>query len=55
MTDVRKGQWTGLHPRAEFRERFLAQFTDPAYRAEQDALDRLEAIAWDAYHSADSS
>ena len=44
-----QGQWSGLHPRAEFRERFLAQFTDPAYRAEQDALDRLEAIAWDAY------
>jgi multimeric flavodoxin WrbA len=47
--EVRKGQWPGLHPREVFRERFLAQFTDPAYRAEQDALDRLEAIAWDAY------
>jgi multimeric flavodoxin WrbA len=47
--EVRKGQWPGLHPREVFRERFLAQFTDPAYRAEQDALTRLEAIAWDAY------
>ena len=46
---VRKGQWPGLHPREVFRERFLAQFVDPAYRAEQDALTRLEAIAWDAY------
>jgi multimeric flavodoxin WrbA len=49
MTDVRKGQWPGLHPRDVFRQRFLEQFTDPAYRAEQEALDRLEAIAWDAY------
>jgi multimeric flavodoxin WrbA len=47
--DVRKGQWAGLHPRDEFRERFRARFFDPAYRAEDQAIDRLEAIAWEAY------
>lgn len=47
--DVRKGQIAGPLPRADFRQRFLAQFTDPAFRAEDDALARLEAIAWDAY------
>ncbi|HSV84774.1 MAG TPA: flavodoxin family protein, partial [Ramlibacter sp.] len=48
-TDVRKGQAPDPHPRDVFRQRFLEQFFDPAYRAEQAALDRLEAIAWDAY------
>lgn len=47
--DVRKGQWQGLHPREEFRERFRARFFDPAFRAEDEAIDRLEEIAWDAY------
>lgn len=47
--DVRKGQVTGPLPRETFRERFLARFTDPAYRPEDAALDRLERIAWDAY------
>ncbi|MFS8978468.1 flavodoxin family protein [Cupriavidus necator] len=47
--DVRKGQVTSPLPRETFRERFLARFTDPAYRQEDAALDRLERIAWDAY------
>ncbi|MEJ8839270.1 flavodoxin family protein [Ramlibacter sp. AN1133] len=47
--EVRKGEWGGLHPRDEFRERFRARFLDPAYRAEDEAITRLEAIAWDAY------
>ncbi|SOY92812.1 conserved hypothetical protein; flavodoxin domain [Cupriavidus taiwanensis] len=47
--DVRKGQVTGPLPREVFRQRFLARFTDPAYRQEDEALDRLERIAWDAY------
>src|SRR4051794_16796459 len=46
---VRKGQAPQPHPRDVFRERFLAQFHDPAFRAEQPALDRLETIAWDAF------
>ena len=47
--DVRKGQWGGPHPREEFRARFRARFFDPAYRAEDEAISRLEAIAWQAY------
>lgn len=47
--DVRKGQAPEPHPRDVFRERFLAQFRDPAFEAEGDALGRLEAIAWDAF------
>ncbi|WP_410170654.1 flavodoxin family protein [Cupriavidus nantongensis] len=47
--DVRKGQVTSPLPREVFRQRFLARFTDPAYRQEDEALERLERIAWDAY------
>lgn len=48
--DVRTGQAPPPHPREEFRRRFLANFVDPAFRAEGEALDRIEAIAWDAFH-----
>ena len=47
--EVRKGQFQGMHPREVFRERFLAQFRDPASEPEQDTVDRLEAVAWKAY------
>jgi len=47
--DVRKGQVTDKVTRDVFRERFCARFHDPAFRAEDAAIDRLEAIAWDAY------
>ena len=47
--EVRKGQWGGMHPRDVFRERFRARFFDPAFRAEDAALTRLEEIAWEAY------
>lgn len=50
MTDVRKGQAPEPHSRDVFRERFLAQFRDPAYQAEKEALARIESIAWDAFH-----
>ena len=48
-TQVRKGQWPGRLDRAEFARRFRNDFVDPAYRAEDEAIARLEAIAWDAY------
>lgn len=35
--------------RSAFHERFIASFVDPAYRAEDEALTRVEAIAWQAY------
>jgi multimeric flavodoxin WrbA len=47
--DVRKGQAPDPHPREVFRQRFLANFFDPIYRKEQEALDRIEALAWEAF------
>ncbi|MBI0328456.1 flavodoxin family protein [Burkholderia plantarii] len=49
QAQVRRGQITGMLSREQFRERFAARFHDPAFRAEDAALARLEAIAWDAY------
>ncbi|KGD90438.1 NADPH-dependent FMN reductase [Achromobacter sp. RTa] len=46
---VRKGQYPGPLARDAFRERFMRRFYDPAFQAEREALERLEAIAWDAY------
>ncbi|WP_245763309.1 flavodoxin family protein [Paraburkholderia diazotrophica] len=44
-----KGQVTQKMTREAFRERFNARFYDPAFRAEDGAIARLEAIAWRAY------
>ena len=49
MPDVRKGQISRAMTREEFRERYYAQYTDPAYRAAWDAVVRIEEIAWDGY------
>ena len=49
MTKVRKGQWPGALPRTEFAIRFKAHYADPAFRSEDASIERLEAIAWDAY------
>lgn len=53
MTDfvpiVRKGQYAGPLARETFRARFMQRFHDPAFQAEREALERLEAIAWSAY------
>jgi multimeric flavodoxin WrbA len=49
MSTVRKGQAPAPLARDAFHERFLQTFFDPAYRAEDAAISRLEAIAWDAY------
>src|SRR6478735_942612 len=48
-TEIRKGQAPAPLERGEFALRFRKAFVDPAYRAEDAAIDRLEAIAWDAY------
>ena len=50
MIKVRKGQSPQTLSRAEFGESFRTAYLDPAFRAEQAALDRIESIAWDAYH-----
>ncbi len=50
MTEVRTGQAPPPLDRAAFGQRFRARFVDPAFRAEDGALARLEEIAWEAYH-----
>ena len=49
MTQIRKGQAPAPLERTQFAERFRAFFMDPAFRAEDEGISRLEAIAWDAY------
>jgi hypothetical protein len=49
MPDVRKGQAPPDLDRDAFRDRFNASFRDPAFAVEQDAIARLETIAWHAY------
>ena len=34
---------------AEFRKRYLSQFADPAFRKLDQELDRITAVAWEAY------
>lgn len=53
--DVRKGQKPPAHTRQEFGERFRARFYDPAFRAEDAAIARLEEIAWQGYDQARKS
>jgi multimeric flavodoxin WrbA len=49
MIEIRKGQAPGRLGRVEFSERFRASFIDPAFRAEDGSIARLEEIAWQAY------
>jgi multimeric flavodoxin WrbA len=48
MTTIRKGQAPAPLTRAEFHERFMVRFYDPAFAAEAAAIARLEEIAWGA-------
>ena len=49
MIEIRKGQAAAQLERVEFGVRFRASFIDPAYRAEDQSISRLEEIAWQAY------
>jgi multimeric flavodoxin WrbA len=49
MIKVRKGQAPAVLSRSAFHERFMQSFVDPAFRGEDEALARVEALAWDAY------
>jgi len=49
LIEIRKGQAPAQLARAEFGVRFRASFTDPAFRAEDQSIARLEEIAWQAY------
>jgi multimeric flavodoxin WrbA len=53
--DIRKGQAPAAHTREEFSKRFRARFFDPAFRAEDEAIARLEEIAWQGYCQARKS
>ena len=49
VIEIRKGQAPPPLARDEFGARFRAAFLDPAFRLEDQSIERLEAIAWDAY------
>jgi multimeric flavodoxin WrbA len=49
MIQIRKGQAPAPLARAQFTERFRASFKDPAFRAEEASIARLEGIAWAAF------
>ncbi len=49
MIQIRKGQAPDPLQRSQFGERFRASFMDPAFRAEEPSIGRLEEIAWVAY------
>ena len=49
MIKIRKGQAPAQLERAQFSVRFRASFIDPAFRAEEQSITRLEEIAWQAY------
>lgn len=49
MTMIRIGQATDTLSREEFGARFRRQFDDPAFDTERDAIERMEAIAWNGY------
>jgi len=46
---IRLGQAPATLRREEFSARFRATFVDPAFDGETSAIERLEAIAWQAY------
>src|ERR1039457_6420439 len=49
VIEIRKGQAPAQLARAEFRVRYCASYIDPAFRAEDRSIARLEEIAWQAY------
>jgi multimeric flavodoxin WrbA len=55
IPDTRTGQAPPGLSREAFGERFRLAFADPAFAAERDALQRVEAIAWQGYEQARKS
>ena len=49
MIEIRTGQAPALLERVAFSVRFRSAFLDPAFRAEDVSIARLEEIAWAAY------
>ena len=48
-TQPRKGMPGTQLTEHDFKRRYGEQFTDPAFRAVQAEIDKIAAIAWDAY------
>ena len=46
---IRIGQAPKTITRSEFSDRFKQSFLDPAFRVEDEAIDKLEEIAWQAF------
>ena len=46
---IRKGQAPEKLQRADFHDRFMQPYQDPAFKTESEALKRIELIAWEAY------
>src|SRR5688500_4793260 len=46
---VRTGQGSVALTKEEFRARFLRRFQDPAFEATSAELERIVAVAWEAY------
>ena len=53
--EPRKGMPEVKLDEAEFRERFLSQFIDPAFEPLSAELDRVAAAAWDGYSNSRKS
>ena len=49
MPKPRTGQAPPMLGREEFGKRFRISFYDPSFQAEQEAIARLEEIAWKNY------
>ena len=49
MIQIRREQAPARLERTEFGVRFRASFVDPAFRAEDRSIAKLEEIAWQAY------
>jgi multimeric flavodoxin WrbA len=49
MTKARKGQFGAMLSREEFRQHFQGAFSHPAFSTVQDALVKVEEVAWDNY------
>ncbi|RYX95359.1 MAG: flavodoxin family protein [Comamonadaceae bacterium] len=49
MIKIHTGQAPKPLKRQAFHERFMLSYVDPAFKAEAQAIERLEQIAWEAY------
>ena len=49
LPKLREGQAPPTLSRAVFHDRFMQSFADPAFKAEEESIARVEDIAWDAY------